>query len=236
MYWEDVRVWACWNHSFGMHLSYLEPVSWVFTSWDSSGCSLMSAINRWQVFFPSWVSSGLTSSPSVVAAIANDCDGPCLLIWQEIFKFSHPLHHLSPLLHHPRSFQVIFKTVLSLCSYVSHLSPSLQNLTSIQSRTFTWQLPSLANSSDGFTSQLHKPLPVSGHPHRRVPWPEMLFPTFLPLHPVNPQVLSSSLKTYFSWDFSGDPMVKVPMHGAWVPSLVEELRFHVLCSVAKVNK
>ena len=135
---------------------------------------------------------------------------PCLLVWQEIFNFLHLLHHLSPLLHHPRSFQIIFKPVLSLCSYVTHLSPSLPNLASIQSRTFTWKLPSLANSSDASTSQLHKLLPVSGHPHRRVPWPEMLFPTFLPLHPINPQVLSSSLKSYFSWDFSSDPAVKVP--------------------------
>ena len=29
---------------------------------------------RWQVFFPSWVPSGLISSPSMVAAIADDCD------------------------------------------------------------------------------------------------------------------------------------------------------------------
>ena len=47
--------WAQWNHSFAMHLSYLGPVSGVFTSWVSlgltvwSGCSLIAA--RWQVFF-----------------------------------------------------------------------------------------------------------------------------------------------------------------------------------------
>ena len=51
---------------------------------------------------------------------------PCLLIWQEIVNFSHLLHHLSPLLHHPRSFSTIFKPILSLRSHVSHLSPSLQ--------------------------------------------------------------------------------------------------------------
>ena len=28
--------------------------------------------SRWQVFFPSWVPSGLTSSPSIAAAIAGD--------------------------------------------------------------------------------------------------------------------------------------------------------------------
>ena len=48
---------------------------------SSDGCWL-------QVFFPSCVPSGLTSSPSVVAAIADDCDILCLLIWQEIFHFS----------------------------------------------------------------------------------------------------------------------------------------------------
>ena len=38
--------------------------------------------------FPSWISSGLTSSPSVVAVITNDCAFLCLLIWQGIFYFS----------------------------------------------------------------------------------------------------------------------------------------------------
>ena len=42
-----------------MHLSYLGPVSCVFTS---------------------WACSGLTSSPSAVAAIAEGCDVFCLLI------------------------------------------------------------------------------------------------------------------------------------------------------------
>ena len=63
-----------------------------FVSWVSlgltleSGCSMMA--NRGQVFFPSWVPSGLTSSPLLVAAIADDCDVLCLLTWQEIFHFS----------------------------------------------------------------------------------------------------------------------------------------------------
>ena len=76
--WEDARVWAHWNQSFGMQPSYLGPVSRVSTSWVSSGltigngCSLMAA--RGQVFLPSWVSWGLTSSPSVVAGIPGDCD------------------------------------------------------------------------------------------------------------------------------------------------------------------
>ena len=43
---------------------------------------------RLQVFFPSWVPSGLTSSPFMVAAITDDRDILCLVIWQEIFHFS----------------------------------------------------------------------------------------------------------------------------------------------------
>ena len=38
--------------------------------------------------FPSRVSSGFTSSPSVVSVITNDGDFLCLLIWQGIFYFS----------------------------------------------------------------------------------------------------------------------------------------------------
>ena len=60
--WEDAVVWAHWNHSFDIYLTSLEPVSCVFTSWLSRltvehDCGLMAA--RWQVFFPSWVPSGL---------------------------------------------------------------------------------------------------------------------------------------------------------------------------------
>ena len=75
---QDAGVWAHWNNFFDMHLSYLGPISCVFTSRVSpeltvgSGCSLMAAGS--QIFFPSWIPSGLTSSPSVVAAIAGDCD------------------------------------------------------------------------------------------------------------------------------------------------------------------
>ena len=50
------------NISLIMHLSHLGPVSCIFTS---------------------WVSSGLTSSPSVVAATADDCDILCLLLSQQ---------------------------------------------------------------------------------------------------------------------------------------------------------
>ena len=50
--WEDVNVWAYWNHSFDMHLTYLGQYS----------------------LFLSLVPSGLTSSPLGVAALTDDCD------------------------------------------------------------------------------------------------------------------------------------------------------------------
>ena len=53
-----------------------------------SGCSLMAA--TWQVFFPSWVPSGLTSSLSVVVAF-TDCD--ILVYWYgKKYSISHTLY------------------------------------------------------------------------------------------------------------------------------------------------
>ena len=67
---EDARVWVYWNHSFDLHLRYLGPVSWVFISWVSSGLNVGSGYRlmtaRWQIVFPAWFPSGLTSSPSVI--------------------------------------------------------------------------------------------------------------------------------------------------------------------------
>ena len=89
--WEDSGVWAQWNLSFDMFLSYLEPVSCAFPSWVSSGltigsgCSLV--IVRWQIVFPSGVSSELTSL-RWRAAIADNCGILCILIWQAIFHLS----------------------------------------------------------------------------------------------------------------------------------------------------
>ena len=52
-----------------------------------SGCSLVAV--RWQAFFPFWVPSRFTSSPSAVATVDGEYDIVCLLIWQEIFRSSH---------------------------------------------------------------------------------------------------------------------------------------------------
>ena len=40
--------------------------------------------------------SGLTSSPLVLPAIADDCNCLCLLIWQEIFHFSYSFYMYLP--------------------------------------------------------------------------------------------------------------------------------------------
>ena len=91
-----MQIWAYWNHSFAMHLSYLGPVSYDFTSRISSeitigsGYSLVAA--RRQVFASFLSSFGPTSSLLAVAEIADDCDILCLLICQEIFHFSEASH------------------------------------------------------------------------------------------------------------------------------------------------
>ena len=90
--WEDARVWPHGTHSFDRHFSSLGPESCTFTPWGSSGLPVGSGCGlratRWQVFWASWVPSGLTSSPFMVAAITDDWDILCLLICQEIFHFS----------------------------------------------------------------------------------------------------------------------------------------------------
>ena len=90
--WEDARVWAHWNHSFDLHFSYLGPVSWVFTSWVSSGLTVGSGYRlmaaRCQVCF-----SCLSSLRAHKLSIHGGCShwwlwDPCLLLCQAIFHFS----------------------------------------------------------------------------------------------------------------------------------------------------
>jgi len=105
--WEDTRVQAPWNYPVGMQLSCLGPGSGVSTSWVSSGlsmgsgCILMAA--RGQVFFPSWVSSGLTGSPlwwlqlpMTVTSLFTDRTGniPFLTVYIQ----ARPSHNLSDFL------------------------------------------------------------------------------------------------------------------------------------------
>ena len=96
---EDSRIWVHWNHCFNMHLpgaSILHLISTFnilhinilsfFRAYQGEWLQFDAA--RWQGFFPSWVPSGLISSPAEMAAIPNDCVILCLLIGQEIFHFS----------------------------------------------------------------------------------------------------------------------------------------------------
>ena len=80
------------------YLSYRLSGFWVFTSWISSGLTLVSGCSlmatREELFFLSWIPSRLTSSLPVVAAITDDSDTLCLLMWQEIFH-SWPKHQQS---------------------------------------------------------------------------------------------------------------------------------------------
>ena len=105
--WEDTRVQAHWNHSFGMQLSFLGPVSCVSTSWVSSGlsvgsgCSLMAA--RGQIVLPFWDFSGLTSSPlwrlqllTTVTSLFTDMTGNIPFLTVHIQ--ARPSHNLSDFL------------------------------------------------------------------------------------------------------------------------------------------
>ena len=71
-----------WNHSFDKYLSSLGRVSCVFTSWVSSG-SPWGVAAVWRLLdgryslFPSWVPSGLTSSP------LEGCN--CWWLWHPLF-------------------------------------------------------------------------------------------------------------------------------------------------------
>ena len=85
--WEDARVWAHWNHSFDMHLSYLGPVSCVFSSWVS-GCTIGVAAAAdcltAGTLFLSWAPSGLIITEAVMWWL-NGCNIVCLLIREATF-------------------------------------------------------------------------------------------------------------------------------------------------------
>ena len=77
------------------HLSSLGPVSCVFTScisWGAHRGERLQSDGCWMadILFPSWIPSGLTSSPSMVAAVADNYDILYLLIWQEIVHSGFP--------------------------------------------------------------------------------------------------------------------------------------------------
>ena len=92
---------------------------------------------RWQVFSLSWVPSRLTSSPLLIAAIADDYDILCLLIRQEIFHFSYSIPvtvfhsitvstaYLGILLASQSVEDLVPKSHLRDCSLWSHLVPTV---------------------------------------------------------------------------------------------------------------
>ena len=85
--WEGARVWAHWNYSFDMHLSYLGP------------CALYPEFpqgSHWR------------------AAIADDCDILCLLIWQEISHFS-----ISSCIMNAMSWKIIYLLYLLVHRFYS---------------------------------------------------------------------------------------------------------------------
>ena len=45
--WGDTRACACWNHSFSVHLSCLEPGSCTFLSWVPSGLTFRADCSGW---------------------------------------------------------------------------------------------------------------------------------------------------------------------------------------------
>ena len=86
-------------NSMDMNLSKLQETVKDREAWSAAGRGVVKCqtwlcdwtTTRWQVFSLSWVPSGLTSSPLLMAAIANDYDILCLLIGQEIFHFSYSI-------------------------------------------------------------------------------------------------------------------------------------------------
>ena len=87
--WEGENHWACWNHSFDRHLSYLRSVS---PSWVFSGCTSGERL-QWldgsvvNILFLSWVPSGLTVWVAVLGWL-DGCNILSLLTWQATFFYS----------------------------------------------------------------------------------------------------------------------------------------------------
>ena len=83
--WEDPRLWACWNHSFYMHLSYLGPIACVFNILSFLGAHHGRVTTVWWLLhgrfsFLSCGPSGLTSSHRR-AAVTDDYD--VLVYWYD---------------------------------------------------------------------------------------------------------------------------------------------------------
>ena len=86
--WEDARVWAHWNHSFAMHLSYLGPASHSFPSWVPSGCTFGGGCRGWGLGSGQPICLHPASPQGSLLGQLQWLDGYnilCLLIWQATF-------------------------------------------------------------------------------------------------------------------------------------------------------
>ena len=124
--WENVGVWADWNHCFDVHLSYLGPVSCVFTCWVpsgltvGSGCSLMAA--RWLVFFS--FQSFLRFTGSCWRAIIADVCESVVYWYGRKYSISHPT---------PTKSESSLSLVLPGFNHHLYIANLEQNLKKIQS-------------------------------------------------------------------------------------------------------
>ena len=84
------KTWAHCNHAFDMHLSYLGPVSYVLSSWVSSGCTVVGVLQL-RALSPSWVPSGLI----IWAAVMWWLDG-CNSLWLPIWQVTFCFHSIAP--------------------------------------------------------------------------------------------------------------------------------------------
>ena len=71
--WEDARVQAHWNPSLDMHLNYLGPISYSFSSWVPSGLTFRGSCSGW------WLMAL--------------CNILCMLIWQVAYLV-RPINNL----------------------------------------------------------------------------------------------------------------------------------------------
>lgn len=98
------KIWAHWNHSFYMHLSYLGPVSCAFTSWVPSRLTIWVTVTWW----------------------LDDCNTPCLLTWQAIFLITISRTYLAVLLLLETALATSSRKIPFLtCSLIRHGSKLL---------------------------------------------------------------------------------------------------------------
>ena len=110
---EDVRVWAHWNHSFHVHLSYPGARILCFSHPEftrGSDCSLM-AVRSCR--YSSWVPLGLRNS-HLEGWSHRQLWHPCLFIWQEILHFSYKNKYIYKNKSLIRTYHIVQGTLLNI--------------------------------------------------------------------------------------------------------------------------